>query len=391
MLRYFLIFLLFCECIQKENVYFTKNITSSNMIKLFQKLNIKLSGKIGLKVHSGEIGGKYFLHPNFLQEIYDYTNGTFIECNTAYRAGRHSTEEHRKVLAANGWLDNNRRTVIMDEDPNSDFNISISDPVQISENIVGAHLKDFDSSIVLAHFKGHGMGGFGGALKQLSIGFASQRGKTWIHSAGRSTDWTKGISGTSQIEFTNAMGDSASSIVNYFRERGGIAFINVLANISKSCDCAGARAPEPKIHDIGILASTDPVAIDRACLDLIKKYVDNGTEELLSQIDRLEGENTVFVAEKHGIGSQEYNFIDIDDESGETDPETDPENDPEKDTKNNNESNNFAFVIIICIIVLAIIVIAGIVVFMILKRKSQQDQPTEEKANNGDDNKLMDD
>ena len=367
MLRYLLIFLLFCEFIQKENVYFTKNITSSNMIKLLQKLNVKLSGNIGLKIHSGEIGGKYFLHPNFLQEIYDYTNGTFIECNTAYRAGRHSTEEHRKVLAANGWLDNNRRTVIMDEDPNSDFNLSISDPAQISENIVGAHLNDFNSSIVLAHFKGHGMGGFGGALKQLSIGFASQRGKTWIHSAGRSTDWTKGISGTSQIEFTNSMGDAASSIVKYFRERGGIAFISVMANISKSCDCAGARAPEPKIHDIGILASTDPVALDRACLDLIKKYVDNGTEELLNQIDRLEGENTIFVAEKHGIGSQEYNFIDIDD----------------------SESSNLTFIIIICLIVLAI-VIAGIVIFMIFKRKSQQDQQTEESPNSGDDNKLMD-
>ena len=140
MLRYLLIFLLFCEFIQKENVYFTKNITSSNMIKLLQKLNVKLSGNIGLKIHSGEIGGKYFLHPNFLQEIYDYTNGTFIECNTAYRAGRHSTEEHRKVLAANGWLDNNRRTGIMDEDPNADFNLSISDPAQISENIVELYI-----------------------------------------------------------------------------------------------------------------------------------------------------------------------------------------------------------------------------------------------------------
>ena len=358
------------------------------MIKLLQKLNVKLSGKIGLKIHSGEIGGKYFLHPNFLQEIYDYTNGTFIECNTAYRAGRHSTEEHRKVLAANGWLDNNRRTVIMDEDPNSDFNLSISDPAQISDYIVGAHLNDFNSSIVLAHFKGHGMGGFGGALKQLSIGFASQRGKTWIHSAGRSTDWTKGISGTSQIEFTNAMGDAASSIVKYFRERGGIAFISVMANISKSCDCAGARAPEPKIHDIGILASTDPVALDRACLDLIKKYVDNGTEELLNQIDRLEGENTIFVAEKHGIGSQEYNFIDIDDsgDSGDSD-DRDDSNDSDD---NDGESNNSTFIIIICLIVLVVIVIAGIVVFMIFKRKSQQDQQTEENPNSGDDNKLMD-
>ena len=328
------------------------------MIKLFQKLNVKLSGKIGLKIHSGEVGGKYFLHPNFLQDIYDFTNGTFIETNAAYRAGRHSTEEHRKVLEINGWLANNRRTVIMDEDPNSDFNLSIPDPAQISENIVGAHLKDFNSSIVLSHFKGHGMGGFGGALKQLSIGFASQRGKTWIHSAGKTTIWTEAFSKrTSQKEFTNSMGDAASSIVKYFRERGGIAFINVMVNISRSCDCTGARAPEPKIHDIGILASTDPVALDRACLDLIKKYVDDGTEELLKQINNLEGENTIFVAEKHGIGSQEYNFIDIDD--------------GEINTKNNTKRNN-STIIIICLIVFAIIIISGIFGFIVCKRRNKK-------------------
>jgi uncharacterized Fe-S center protein len=321
-------FLLFCEVIQKADVFFTKDISPSSMVKLFKKLNVTLTGRIGLKVHTGEIGGKYFLSPNFLQEIYDYTNGTFIECNTAYRAGRHSTEEHRKVLAQNGWLDNNRRTVIMDEDPSLDFNLSISNPVSISENIVGSRLKEFDSCLVLSHFKGHGMGGYGAALKQLSIGFASQKGKTWIHTAGKLTDWPQAFkTGTTQIEFTSAMGDSASSIVNYFRERGGIAFISVVANISKSCDCAGASAPAPKIKDIGILASIDPIAIDRAGLDLIKKYTDEGTEELLSQIQRLEGENTVFVAEKHGIGSQEYNFIDID-----SDPDSKPDSKPETNT-----------------------------------------------------------
>ena len=178
MLKLFFIILLFYTSLQ-ANVYFTKEITPSSMVKIFKKLNVTLTGKVGLKVHSGEIGGKYFLHPNFLQEIYDYTQGTFIECNTAYRRGRHTTELHKELLKDHGWLDNDRRTVIMDEDPNADFNLTINNPGVISENIVGAHLKDFDSCIVLSHLKGHGMGGFGGALKQLSIGFASQAGKAW--------------------------------------------------------------------------------------------------------------------------------------------------------------------------------------------------------------------
>ena len=395
MLRYFLMLLFMCEAIQKADVFFTKDISPSSMVKMFKKLNVTLTGKIGLKVHSGEIGGKYFLSPNFLQEIYDYTNGTFIECNTAYRAGRHSTEEHRKVLAQNGWLDNNRRTVIMDEDPSLDFNLSIPNPVSISENIVGSRLKEFDSCLVLSHFKGHGMGGYGGALKQLSIGFASQKGITWIHTAGKLTDWPQAFkTGTTQIEFTSAMGDSASSIVNYFRERGGIAFISVVANISKSCDCAGASAPAPKIKDIGILASIDPIAIDRAGLDLIKKYTDEGTEELLSQIKRLEGENTVFVAEKHGIGSQEYNFIDVDsdpDSKPDSDPNSKPDSgsDSKPETNTGSESNNTMTIVIICIVIFAVIVIA-VVIGLIIYRKRNQEPSEKEKENTAEDNKLMD-
>ena len=285
------------------------------MVKIFKKLEISLKGKIGLKIHSGEKGGKYFLSPDFLQEIYDYTNGTFIECNTAYKADRHSTALHKQLLEYNGWTKNNRRVLIMDEDPSLDFKLNITNPEMISENIVGSHLKDFESCIVLSHLKGHGMGGFGGALKQLSIGFASQAGKAWIHTAGVTSNWEEAFShGTSQANFTAAMGDAASSIVEYFKNKGGIAFINVMANISKSCDCTGQRAPAPKIHDIGILASLDPVALDRACLDLIKKNEDTGTEEWLNQVHNLQGENTIFVAEKHKVGSQEYNFIDIDSE-----------------------------------------------------------------------------
>ena len=192
----------------------------------------------------------------------------------------------------------------------------VEKPAAIEKNYVGGRLKEYDSIVVLSHFKGHQMGGFGGALKQLSIGFASQKGKTYIHTAGKYTDWQYAMSrAANQENFTASMADAASTIVDYFK--GKIAFITVLANISLACDCAGASAPAPKIHDIGILASTDPVAIDKAGLDLIKQNVDTGTDALLSQINRLKGENTVEVADKMGFGTMDYNLINVDSENPE--------------------------------------------------------------------------
>ena len=357
-----LLFIFFIgDSIQKADVYFTQYITKSNIVKMFQKLNVKLSGKIGLKVHSGEVGGKYFLSPNLLQKIHDYTKGTFIECNTAYQGGRYTTESHKQLLKDHGWLDNGRRTIIMDEDPSEDFNLTIENPVMIDRTIVGGHLKDFDSCIVLSHFKGHPMGGFGGALKQLSIGFASRAGKAWIHAAGNLTNRAN------QENFTASMGDAASSIVKYFREKGGIVFINVLANISLWCDCAGGNAPAPKIHDMGILASTDPVALDRACLDMIANHTDDGTVELLGQIDRLLGENTIYVAERHKIGSQEYNFINI---TNETD-----QYDKDDDDGNGNEvgSGSKTWVIIIIIVIILIIALAILAFYFFKNKKNQND------------------
>ena len=231
----------------------------------------------------------------------------------------------------------------------------------IQENIVGGHLKDFDSCVVLSHFKGHPMGGFGGALKQLSIGFASQAGKTWIHTAGNITDWTKMDDfEANQENFTAAMGDAASSIVKYFRDRGGIVFINVLANISLWCDCAGSLAPVPRIHDMGILASTDPVAIDRACLDMIINHVDVGTEELIDQVENLKGENTIYVAERHKIGSQEYNFINITNETDQKD-----------DDDEENEEDNTVMIIIICIAVFVIIALVAVLAFFFFRKSKK--------------------
>ena len=357
MIKYFLVFLFAYNTFQKSNVYFTKVISPSSMVTIFKKLNVSLEGRVGLKIHSGELRGKYFLTPDFLEEIYNYTNGTYIECNTAYKGGvRHSTESHKNLLKDHGWYDKNRRIVLMDEDPLNDFNLTVSNPEMISENIVGGHLKEFESCLVLAHLKGHGSGGFGGALKQLSIGFASQAGKTFIHTAGKFTNWTiMQENKANQENFTASMADAASTIVEYFKKRKGIAFINVMANISRLCDCAGGKAPEPKIHDIGILASTDPVAIDRACIDLIRKNVDVGTDEWLTQLNNLKGENTIFIAEKHGMGSQEYELINIDEKEG--------EDDYKKDNK------IFIFIIIGILVFVILLVLAVIIRFVIYKKK----------------------
>ena len=315
-MKIILFILLVVQTLEKSDVYFTKVVTPSKMVEMLKKLNLNLTGNIGLKIHSGEPNGLYFLKPDFLKEIYDYTNGTFIECNTAYTSVRSNTATHRQLLEENGWTKDNRRIVIMDENPSDDFELTVKNPQMIEKNYVGGRLKEYDSIVVLSHFKGHQMGGFGGALKQLSIGFASQKGKTYIHTAGKYTDWQYAMSrAANQENFTASMADAASTIVDYFK--GKIAFITVLANISLACDCAGASAPAPKIHDIGILASTDPVAIDKAGLDLIKQNVDTGTDALLSQINRLKGENTVEVADKIGFGTIDYNLINVDSENPE--------------------------------------------------------------------------
>ena len=337
MLETILILSLLLQAFQKSDVYFTKEISSHKMVEMLQKLNLNLKGNIGLKVHSGERNGKYFLTPDFLQEIYDYTNGTFIECNTAYSSQRSSSSSHKNLLDQNNWTKNSRRTVIMDENPDDDIELIVENPQKISKNYVGAKIKDFDSVVVLSHFKGHQMGGFGGALKQLSIGFASQKGKTVIHTAGQHTEWRYAMSrAANQIDFTSSMADAASTIMNYF-PKGQIGFVTVLANISLACDCAGSSAPAPRIHDIGILASTDPVAIDRACLDLIKSNVDTGTEDLLNQIKRLEGENTINVAEQIGVGSQEYNLIEVE---GKSDNGNGNNGNNNSDDKTNNDDND---------------------------------------------------
>lgn len=358
------IFLFLIVTYTKEaDVYMTRHITPSNMVKMFKILNVSLGNNIALKVHSGEGGGKYFLTPEFLEEIYNYTNGTFVECNAAYNGERNTTARHLDLLKQHGW--DTKRFVIMDEDPEKDKNLTIDNGFMIKTNIVGGRLEDFDSCIVLSHLKGHSMGGFGGALKQLSIGFASQSGKTWIHTAGNITKWElMDFYLANQENFTAAMGDAASNIVKYFRNNKGIVFINVVANISMECDCAGGEAPEPRIKDIGILSSTDPIALDRACVDLIKKTHEDGTNDWVKQLNDLKGENTIKVAEAHGIGTQEYKLIIIDEE---------------------DEENNTLSIIVICVTVLVSMIIGGLIIFFFLRKdnnkKYQEDFHLTQKMN----------
>ena len=318
----YLVFLIFIsKSLENSDVYFTKYINSSSILRLFKILNIDLKENIGIKVHTGEEGGKYYLTPEFLKELYNYLenkNGTYIECNAAYNGSRNSTERHNEYLEKSGWKKNNTRIVIMDEFAHKDSELKV-DGTKISINIVGQHLKDFKSTLVITHFKGNNMTGFGGALKHLATGFASQAGKANIYTGGKSKNWNLlHYNELNSSDYIPAMAEAAKSIVDHFTENktktDRIGFINVMSNISKYCDCFGALAPEPKIEDIGILASTDPVALDQACLNLIKDCNNSGKGELLEQIKDLEGEKIIENAKELKIGIKEYNRIDIDDD-----------------------------------------------------------------------------
>lgn len=312
MLKIIFVFILLSVSNEQSKVFYIKKINSSNIVNMFKLLNITLGNNIGLKVHSGEFNGSYYLKPDILQDIYDHTKGTFIECNTAYNGSRNTTERHLEHLKNASWTDDNKRFVIMDNNSSEDIDLEIKNPVMIKKNIVGGGINQFDSCLVLTHFKGHSMGGYGGALKQLSVGFASQKGKAWIHTAGITADWKKMNDFLANSEnFTAAMADAASSIVEYFRNRKGIAFVNVMSNITMECDCVVSEENVPKVCDYGILVSLDPVALDKACIDLIRNSSAVGAEKWINQLESKTGENILKVAVAHGIGTQQYELIEI--------------------------------------------------------------------------------
>lgn len=287
---------------EKAKVYFTRDISPEGLMKVFEALSPELPGKVAVKVHSGETGNQNFLHPEFWKELIDKVGGVVTECNTAYEGTRNTTEKHLKTLKEHGWSEFFPVDLLDAEGP--DLELPIPDGKVIKKNFVGKNIVNYDSLLVLSHFKGHPMGGYGGALKQLSIGVASSFGKAYIHGAGEPEKiWT-----ADHDSFLESMADAAKSVVDYFG--GKSAYINVMKNMSVDCDCC-AVAEDPCMKDIGILCSLDPVAIDKACLDLVYSSDDPGRDHLLERIESRNGVHTIEAALELGIGTDDYELIEL--------------------------------------------------------------------------------
>ena len=288
----------------KSKVYFTRTLTSEKVVEMYKLLGKELPGKVAIKVHSGEKGNQNFLKPDFWKPIIDKLNGTVVECNTAYEGSRNTTEKHLKTIEKHGWSKYFDVDLMDAEGP--DMILDIPEGKVIQKNYVGKDMKNYDGMIVLSHFKGHPMGGYGGALKQLSIGCASSYGKAYIHGAGEPEKiWT-----AEHDLFLESMADAAKSVHEYFK--GNIVYINVMKNMSVDCDCC-AVAEDPCMDDIGILISTDPIAIDQACIDLVYASNDKGRDHLIERIESRHGIHTIEAAFALGYGSREYELIEIDD------------------------------------------------------------------------------
>ena len=287
---------------EKARVYFSKIITPERALDLYRALGKALPGKVAVKLHSGEPGNQNFLRPDFFRPVVTEVQGTVVECNTAYDGGRNQTEKHLETLKKHGWTE---FPVDLLDAEGPDKELPIPNGKIIQKNYVGKNIEKYDSLLVYSHFKGHPMGGFGGALKQLSIGVASSFGKAYIHGAGVPEEiWT-----ADHDRFLASMADAASSVVDFFGANA--AYINVMKNMSVDCDCC-AVAEDPCMADIGILASTDPVALDRACLDLVYASNDPGRDHLIERIESRNGTYTVDCAAALGIGSLDYELICID-------------------------------------------------------------------------------
>ncbi|MBE6665328.1 MAG: DUF362 domain-containing protein [Ruminococcaceae bacterium] len=286
----------------KSKVYFTRDITPEAVLRLYEALDVTLPGKIAVKLHSGEVGNQNFLRPEFFMPIMESVKGTVTECNTAYNGKRNTTEKHLETLKEHGWSE--YFPVDLLDAEGEDIVLDIPNGAVIQKNYIGNHADRYDSMLVLSHFKGHPMGGYGGALKQLSIGVASSFGKAYIHGAGDPKKiWT-----ADHDSFLRSMADAASSVIAFYKNN--LAYINVMKNLSVDCDCC-AVAEDPCMKDIGILASLDPVALDKACLDLVYASDDPGRDHLIERIESRNGALTIDAAEQVGCGSKEYELIEI--------------------------------------------------------------------------------
>ena len=286
----------------KTKVYFSRTITPEKVLELYNLLGKDLPGKVAIKVHSGEKGNQNFLRPDFWKSVVDHVGGTVVECNTAYEGERNVTKKHVKLFEYHGWTKYFTLDLLDAEGP--DLELAIPGGKVIKKNYVGKNIQNYDSMLVLSHFKGHPMGGYGGALKQLSIGVASSFGKAYIHGAGVPENiWT-----ADHDSFLEAMADAAGSVVDYFK--GNVVYVNVMKNMSVDCDCC-AVAEDPCIADIGILVSDDPIAIDQACIDLVYACSDPGRPHLLERIESRNGVHTIEAAAALGYGSREYEIIEV--------------------------------------------------------------------------------
>ena len=289
-----------------SKVYFSKIISDDRIVDIYKCLNQELKGNVAVKVHSGEEGNQNYLKPQFLEKIISYVNGTVVECNTAYAGSRDETSKHKELIKKHGW--NMYKFDLLDEF--EDMEIKLPYGKVIKKNYLGKNITKYDSMLVISHFKGHPIGGYGGALKQLSIGCASTRGKCYIHTAGKVTSkdelWTNL---PEQNLFLEAMVDAAKSVVSYFN--GNILYINIMCNLSVDCDCC-SNAEEPCMNDIGILASNDPVALDKACLDLIYNSNDSGKEHFIERVESRNGVHTIYSAYELNLGDINYELINID-------------------------------------------------------------------------------
>ena len=286
----------------KAKVCFFREITPEKVVALYRAVGRELPGKVAVKLHSGEQGNQNFLGPDFWRPMIEAVHGTVVECNTAYEGERNTTEKHRRTMIKHGWSTNFDVDILDAEGP--DLELAVPNGRSIQKNFVGKDIANYDSMLVLSHFKGHPMGGFGGALKQLSIGCASSYGKAYIHGAGEpGRIWT-----ADHDSFLDAMADAASSVAEYFKDK--TVFINVMKNMSVDCDCC-AVAEDPCMADIGILASLDPIAVDQACLDLVYASDDSGRDHLVERIESLNGVRTVESAAALGFGTREYELVEL--------------------------------------------------------------------------------
>lgn len=293
----------------KAKVYFTKEISPESLVKMYDVLGVKLSGKVAVKLHSGEKGNPNYLRPEFVKPLIEHVNGTVVECNTAYPGQRDTTEKHVKLMEEHGWS-KYFDVDIMDAD--GEVKLDIPDGHQIKEDYVGKNMLNYDSMVVMSHFKGHPMGGFGGALKQLSIGCASSHGKMHIHCGGREDELNNDMFSADQIEFLNSMADAASAVAKHFGDN--IVYLNAMVNLSVDCDCCGEGTnPEaPCMQDIGILASTDPIAIDQACIDLIWNSDDPGRNHFVERVESRQGRHILEAAATLDFGSRDYELVNVD-------------------------------------------------------------------------------